>query len=189
MQTIVYIGLGNPGSEYVETRHNIGWLVVDAFAAKHGARWTSPSGLYAQASCQFARTNIILCKPLTYMNASGKAAKRLLGQAKVGADRCVVVVDEYNFPVGKIHLRPRGSDGGHNGLTSMIQELGTDAFWRLRCGIDRNFGPGGMADYVLSPFGAAEQAARDGMIAKAVEALERIAKDGADRAMQVVNAA
>lgn len=189
MQTIAYIGLGNPGSEYVETRHNIGWMIVDAFAAKHGARWTSPSGLYAQASCQFARTQIELCKPLTYMNASGRAAAKLLGHLKVPPARCVVVVDEYNFPVGKIHLRPRGSDGGHNGLTSMIQELGTDAFWRLRCGIDRRFGPGGMADYVLGTFSPDQIPDRDAMITAAVEALERIAKDGPDRAMQVINSA
>ena len=187
MSPLIIVGLGNPGSEYAGTRHNIGWMVVDAFAAKHQSAWTMPSGLFMQATCRLARRDVYLVKPLTYMNASGKAAKRLLGQLKATPQQCVAVVDEYNFPVGRIHLRPQGSDGGHNGLTSMINELGTDAFWRLRCGIDRQFGPGGMADYVLGDFRADEIDARDAMIQRAVAALEEIIKAGPERAQSSVN--
>lgn len=187
MSTLVFIGLGNPGGEYADTRHNIGWMVVDAFAQKHNAIWSTPSGLFMHATCRIARREVHLVKPLTYMNESGKAAKRLLGQLHAAPSQCVVIVDEYNFPVGRIHLRPQGSDGGHNGLTSMIRELGTAAFWRLRCGIDRRFGPGGMADYVLGPFEPQETALRDEMIAKAVAALEEVVKLGPERAQSNVN--
>lgn len=187
MTPLIIIGLGNPGSDYAVTRHNIGWMVVDAFAAKHNAKWSTPSSLFMEASCTLARRAVHLVKPLTYMNESGKAAKRIIGQLRATPAQCVVVVDEYNFPVGRIHLRPQGSDGGHNGLTSMIRELGTDAFWRLRCGIDRKFGPGGMANYVLGSFAAEELAARDAMIDLAVKALEEMVKQGPDRAISAIN--
>ena len=99
----------------------------------------------------------------------------------------IVVVDEYNFPTGRINLRPSGSDGGHNGLTSVIEELRTPNFWRLRCGIDRNFGPGGLVDYVLGTFPPEEHALRDQMIIDACRALDEITKHGPQRAMKAIN--
>jgi PTH1 family peptidyl-tRNA hydrolase len=187
MTPLIIIGLGNPGGDYAATRHNIGWMVVDAFATKHSAAWTTPSSLFMHATCRLARREVHLIKPLTYMNDSGKAAKRFIGQIKATPSQCVAVVDEYNFPVGRIHLRPQGSDGGHNGLASMIKELGTDVFWRLRCGIDRNFGPGGMANYVLGAFAPEEIPARDAMIELAVKAIEEMIKSGPERAISLIN--
>lgn len=186
--TYLIVGLGNPGDRYLRTRHNIGWLVIDEFARRHGVTWSRPSSLWEEAEFRYAGKSVFLAKPLTYMNDSGKAVRKLAAMLGLKPASIIAIVDEYNFPVGKIHLRPGGSDGGHNGITSLIEELGSPNFWRLRCGIDRNFGPGQLVDYVLSPFAPFEEAGRDGMIADAIQALDRIVKDGPERAMQVVNA-
>lgn len=132
-------------------------------------------------------TTLHILKPLTYMNLSGEAVRLMAARLKLPSERIIAVVDEYNFPVGKVHLRLGGSDGGHNGLTSIIEELGTDKFWRLRCGIDRKFGPGELVDYVLAPFGSEEVEARNAMISSAVDALRLIATVGPEKAMQTVN--
>lgn len=187
MNTCIYVGLGNPNKMYVKTRHNIGWMVLDAFAMKHGVKWAAPNELYMIGLHTIGRSRIVLVKPLTYMNASGVAVKHVLENNGALPNQCVIVVDEYNFPVGRTQLRDRGSDGGHNGLASMIAELSTDRFWRLRCGIGRNFEPGGMADYVLSAFSVNEIHARDEMIHDAVLALESIAAVGPEAAKKSVN--
>lgn len=186
----VIVGLGNPGAKYAFTRHNIGFMVVDALSGSrpwHEESLGSPAVRYLETTIRLGGSTTHVIKPLTYMNDSGKAARLVIQRLSLPPSRVIAVVDEYNFPVGKVHLRPRGSDGGHNGLTSMIEELGTDEFWRLRCGIDRKFGPGELVDYVLSDFGADEVAARDAMITKAVEALKSIISLGPERAMQLVN--
>jgi PTH1 family peptidyl-tRNA hydrolase len=197
--SLLIIGLGNPGTRYELTRHNIGFMVVDALANELKAAWERPSSLYDVATVRYAGRQAVLAKPLTYMNESGKAAKKLMGQFKLTPQQIVCVVDEYNFPVGKVHLRPEGSDGGHNGITSMIEELGTPKFWRLRCGIDRKFGPGGLVDYVLSPFDESDRLAPsdpsnpvspsklERMISRGVDALKLIIKQGPQQAMQLVN--
>jgi PTH1 family peptidyl-tRNA hydrolase len=187
--SVLVIGLGNPGSRYAHTRHNVGFMVVDALAAALKAEWSRPSSLYDVAEVRYAGRQAVLAKPLTYMNESGKAAKKLMGLNKLTPQQIVCVVDEYNFPVGKVHLRPEGSDGGHNGITSMIEELGTPKFWRLRCGIDRRFGPGGLVDYVLSPFDTSDQSDLSTMIVRGVEALKLIMRQGPQQAMQQVNRA
>lgn len=181
------VGLGNPGTKYAATRHNIGFMVVDELARHHKAEWKEPSSLWQEASYRHAGQSVLLVKPLTYMNDSGRAVKRLLGLHHLRPDRVVAIVDEYNFPTGRIHLRSSGSDGGHNGLTSLITELGTPSFWRLRCGIDRKFGPGGLVDYVLGAFPADEDVALRAMITNAVKAVDDIVRIGAERAMQGVN--
>jgi len=187
--SLLIIGLGNPGSRYALTRHNIGFMVVEALAEQLKTTWDNPSSLYDLAHVRYAGRQAVIAKPLTYMNESGKAAKKLMGQYKLTPQQIVCVVDEYNFPVGKVHLRPEGSDGGHNGITSMIEELGTSKFWRLRCGIDRRFGPGGLVDYVLSPFDTSDQSELSIMIERGTEALKAIIRQGPQQAMQVVNRA
>jgi len=162
-------------------------MVVDALAEALKAEWSRPSSLYDLAEVRFAGRQALLAKPLTYMNESGKAAKKLVGQHKLSPQQVVCVVDEYNFPVGKVHLRPEGSDGGHNGITSMIEELGTPKFWRLRCGIDRRFGPGGLVDYVLSPFESSDSDNLSLMLTRGVDALKLIMRLGPQQAMQQVN--
>ncbi len=185
--SVLIVGLGNPGSRYAHTRHNVGFMVVDALAEALKAEWSRPSSLYDLAEVRFAGRQALLAKPLTYMNESGKAAKKLVGQHKLSPQQVVCVVDEYNFPVGKVHLRPEGSDGGHNGITSMIEELGTPKFWRLRCGIDRRFGPGGLVDYVLSPFESSDSDNLSLMLTRGVDALKLIMRLGPQQAMQQIN--
>lgn len=192
------VGLGNPGVRYADTRHNIGWMVAEAFVRKHRVNKTaSPlsaelfsvgKGDWHEARCAVRGTDVLVILPTTYMNLSGKAAARAAQFFRIPKERIIAIVDEYNFPVGRIHLKNSGSDGGHNGTASMIAELGTGGFFRLRCGIDKNFGPGELVEYVLKPFASEEIAARDAMITKAVTALETLIEVGEARAMQIVNA-
>lgn len=181
------VALGNPGTRYSNTRHNIGWMVADALVGSGGWHAERRPVALEWSTLSISGTTLHVLKPGTYMNLSGQAARVMAARLKLSPDRIIAVVDEYNFPVGRVHLRLGGSDGGHNGLTSMIEDLGTDKFWRLRCGIDRKFGPGELVDYVLAPFGAEELEARNAMITKAVDALKSIAAIGPDKAMQTVN--
>ncbi|MFM8569277.1 MAG: aminoacyl-tRNA hydrolase, partial [Candidatus Kapaibacterium sp.] len=136
------VGLGNPGTKYADTRHNIGWMVCEELIGRTGGRWEKGAGEYVQCPVKLYGKSVLVILPTTYMNASGTAVTSVASAYRLSSDRIVAVVDEYNFPVGKVHLKIGGSDGGHNGITSIIEELRTDRFWRLRCGIDRKFGPG-----------------------------------------------
>lgn len=185
----VIVGLGNPGEEYAHTRHNIGFRVAEAFVAKRQSQFVVGNGPWVEAHIRYARKEILVAQPTTYMNRSGIAARQLLWQHGLSPEQLIAIVDEYNFPVGRIHLKHGGSDGGHNGIASIIAELGTDRFWRLRCGIGRNFGPGELVDYVLSPFLPEELPLVEQMIADAVIAIEQIAKVGIARAATEINAA
>jgi len=164
------LALGNPGARYQETRHNIGWLVADAVIARLHTRFLPGKGEFYVASANWKGEEVVIVKPTTYMNNSGLAARQVVDRFSVDPASMLVLVDEVQFPVGRIQVRSSGSDGGHNGLRSIIDCLDTDRFPRLRCGIDRNFAPGGMADYVLSPFSPDEIDARNAMIALACEA-------------------
>lgn len=179
------VGLGNPGARYADTRHNIGWMVCEKLVPAD--EWRQGGRLWMEARLRVGRHKLLLVEPLTYMNLSGEAVKALAANLKIGTDRIVAVVDEYNFPVGKVHLKRGGSDGGHNGIASLIDELGKADFYRLRCGIGRDFGPGGLVDYVLAPFGAEQTAERDAMIDRAGMALKHLARIGAGRAMSDIN--
>ena len=183
------IGLGNPGEKYAETRHNVGFMVADAIAMGHKAEWSEERNEppWLEANFSVASERITVLKSLTYMNLSGQAIKKKAEQLDVVPSRCVVIADEYNFPVGRIHLRKGGSDGGHNGLSSVIQELNTTEFWRLRCGIGRDFSPGGLVDYVLSPFPETDYTLLKQAILRAAEAVDTIIRQGAEKAMQSVN--
>jgi len=183
----MFVGLGNPGSEYTDTRHNIGFMVVDAFVKAAEESWTNASSLYDEARLRYAGIELVVIKPLTYMNLSGKAVAKRSRELGISPTRVVVITDEYNFPVGKLHLKQGGSSGGHNGIASVIDELETANFWRLRCGIDRKFGPGELVDYVLAPFDASQSDELGRMIERGCEAIRQIAKVGPALAMQKVN--
>jgi PTH1 family peptidyl-tRNA hydrolase len=183
----MFVGLGNPGSEYAATRHNIGFMVVDAFVAAAEVTWANGSSLYDEARLRYAGIEVVVIKPLTYMNLSGKAVAKRSRELGISPTRVVVITDEYNFPVGKLHLKQGGSSGGHNGIASVIEELETANFWRLRCGIDRKFGPGELVDYVLAPFDASQSDELGRMIERGCEAIRQIAKVGPALAMQKVN--
>jgi PTH1 family peptidyl-tRNA hydrolase len=183
----MFVGLGNPGSEYATTRHNIGFMVVDAFVAAAEVTWTNASSLYDEARLRYAGIEVVVIKPLTYMNLSGKAVAKRSRELGISPTRVVVITDEYNFPVGKLHLKQGGSSGGHNGIASVIEELETANFWRMRCGIDRKFGPGELVDYVLAPFDASQSDELGRMIERGCEAIRQVAKVGPALAMQKVN--
>lgn len=174
--------LGNPGSEYSGTRHNIGFMVGDRLASRRERPWVQRDPLFQECTFTYARRSVVLFKPMTYMNLSGRAVKKVLNAHQLKPSQLVVVVDEFNFPIGKVHLGLGGSSGGHNGTEHIIQELGTPQFWRLRCGIDRAFGPGELVDYVLSPFPADQHHAVEEMIEAACDRLERVIRDGPERA-------
>ena len=181
------VGLGNPGEKYDQTRHNIGWMVLAELCKKYGVQTRKVNADYRAADITVYGKCLRLVQPTTYMNNSGRAVKQALASARLTAEQAVVIVDEYNFPVGKVHVKVGGSDGGHNGISSIIEEAGTDRFIRLRCGIGNRFGAGGLVDYVLSRFETEETEARNAMIAKAVQAIERIAEVNFSRAMSDVN--
>lgn len=184
----IIVGLGNPGSEYASTRHNIGFMVADAFVSTHKGQWKSGK-LADTCELMLSATRVLVVKPLTYMNLSGKAVAHFAAEASVPASRVIAITDEYNFPTGRIHLRQGGSDGGHNGISSIIEELRTPEFWRLRCGIDRKFGPGELVEYVLAPFPEEDREALELMIRSAVAGLGECIRQGPEIAMNRINRA
>jgi PTH1 family peptidyl-tRNA hydrolase len=183
---LLIVALGNPGVEYETTRHNIGWLILDDFAEAKKLEFTEPSN-YLIAEFKYAGRQVAIMKPLTYMNLSGKAVRNYANKHGIQPDRIVVISDEYNFPLGKIALKKGGSDGGHNGLKSLIAELGTPVFWRLRAGISKDFGPGGLVDYVLGQFGDEEIPELNIAIEKGAKAVATILKNGPQKAVASIN--
>jgi len=177
------IGLGNPGSRYVHTRHNLGWRVLDALAAELPTEEQREmcEGLAARAGC------VTLFKPLTYMNESGRAVARLASDRGVGPQDMLVVLDDLNLPLGSVRLRAGGSAGGHRGLQSVIDALGTEQVPRLRLGI----GPlrEGMSarQFVLSPFEETELESCNRMVERAVAAVLCWLAEGVEAAMSRYN--
>ena len=181
------VGLGNPGIKYEKNRHNVGWMVIDAIIKKYGLNETQESKKYIFSKWSFKRKNVILAKPLTFMNLSGKAVQALKIKYKIPDERILVVVDDYNFPVGKVHLKAGGSDGGHNGIASIIEETKKNSFYRLRCGIGNDFPKGMLVEYVLSDFRTEEIDDLNNMINKAVQSIETVVEFGAAHAMTLIN--
>lgn len=183
----VVLGLGNPGSRYSATRHNIGWMVLDAVAEELHTVFRAGRGDYFQARADFAGGEVLLVKPVTYMNNSGLAAVQVLELFGVVPGDMLVVADELQFPVGRIQLKPGGSDSGHNGLSSLIYHLMRQDFPRLRCGIGNEFQQGRMADYVLDVFPAGQAAEVESMTGAACQAVLTWLRLGTDKAMGIVN--
>jgi PTH1 family peptidyl-tRNA hydrolase len=181
-------GLGNPGTRFAGTRHNAGFLAVDELARRHGLRFSGK-----QANAEIARGSIrgvpvVLAKPQTYMNNSGLAVGWLARYYKIPHDHVLVAYDDIALPLGRLRIRARGSDGGHNGLTSIIQHLGTQHFPRLRIGVDRPVVVGHkQIDWVLGRFTKEERQVMDEAIPRAAEAIEAVLRDGIERAMNFYN--
>jgi len=165
------VGLGNPGSKYENTRHNVGRMAIDKIAEKFDAEWQPETGIYLKAEFKTKGKQFLLCKPDTYMNNSGEAVKKIADKYSVNPNDIIIIVDEYNFPLGRIQLKQSGSDGGHNGTASIINELKDENFWRLRCGIGNDFGPNGLVDYVLSDFPLTQKQILDDMLNKITSAV------------------
>ena len=183
------VGLGNPGREYRDTRHNVGFMVIDALAARHGlalapAPAQVPDTLVAK---RYGERPVLLAKPLTFMNRSGDAVAALVRYFDIGLDGLLVVVDEAALPLGKLRARARGSAGGHNGLRSVIERLGTTDFARLRLGVGRGDGRRDLSAHVLGAFEPGERPALEELIARATDAAEAFAADGIARVMNVYN--
>ena len=183
------VGLGNPGREYRETRHNVGFMVVDEIARRHGIDWTAGPSQLAETliAKRFGDEPVMVAKPLTYMNNSGDAVAGLVRYFDVSHDDLFVVVDEAALPFGRIRARARGSAGGHNGLKSIIERLGTTEFSRLRLGVGRGDGRRDLADHVLARFERGEQADLETLITRAADAAEMFAAEGISKVMNVFN--
>ncbi|MBD3349780.1 MAG: aminoacyl-tRNA hydrolase [Candidatus Eisenbacteria bacterium] len=181
------VGLGNPGREYEGTRHNVGFRVVSRLASRSGIALRAGRGEFLSGSGRVAGRAIELALPLTYMNMSGLAVRELLSLRGLAASGLLVICDDVNLPLGRIRLRPAGSDGGHNGLSSIIAQLGTEAFPRLRLGVGGAPEDEDLAEYVLGMFEAREEPAVEEMIERAVGAVDLCLARGIDAAMQECN--
>jgi PTH1 family peptidyl-tRNA hydrolase len=183
----VVLGLGNPGERYRRTRHNLGFRVVDRLAERSGARFTVDVDRRATAAEPTAG-DVVLAKPRTYMNLSGRAAVALCGRYRVTAERLLVVYDDADLVLGRIRIRPRGGPGGHNGLRSLIDALRTDGFPRVRLGVlGRERESTELEQYVLEPFAPDEEPVVEGMVTRAAEAVELILEAGIEAAMNRCN--
>lgn len=165
------VGLGNIGSEYAETRHNIGFKIVDAFA-KASTSFFSQGRLGDVCEVKHKGRTFVLLKPNTYMNLSGKSVQYWLSETKVPLQNLLVITDDIALPTGTIRIRGKGSDGGHNGLKSINQVLGTMDYPRMRFGVGNDFAKGRQVEYVLGEWTAEDLAIINPKIDKAVEAIK-----------------
>ncbi len=182
------VGLGNPGREHAANRHNIGFQCLDRLAQAHGLSFSRIQSQAAIALGDLYGQRVCLAKPRTWMNRSGIAVASLVRFYKVALADLIVVYDDLDLPQGKLRLRPEGGHGGHNGMRSIIEELGSTAFPRLRVGIGRPPGRMDPMDYVLQDFSADEEILMTEVRARAVSALERWLQDGIVAAMNEFNA-
>ena len=180
------VGLGNPGPEYKDTRHNIGFNVLDALAGASNIAF-EPSRYAERAELRHKGRTFILIKPSTFMNLSGKAVRYWMEQDSISADRTLVITDDLALPFGSIRIRPRGGAGGHNGLTSIIELIGSEEFPRLRFGIGSDFGRGRQSEYVLSPWNDQEKKILPDRIELAGKAILQFGLLGIDAVMNNFN--
>ena len=183
------VGLGNPGREYRDTRHNVGFVVADEIVRRHNLMLaTAPSQVPdAMIAKKFGADGLLVAKPLTFMNNSGDAVSALARYYDISIGDLLVVVDEVALPFGRLRARARGSAGGHNGLKSVIARLGTSEFARLRLGVGRGDARRDLADHVLSKFEADEQSALGEFITRAADAAEMFAAEGIEKVMNTYN--
>lgn len=180
------VGLGNIGVEYANTRHNMGFMVLDAWA--QASNIVFESGRYGSlASVSFKGRKFYLLKPSTYMNLSGKAVRYWMNELDIPIENLMVVSDDLNIPFGTLRLRKGGSSGGHNGLTNINELIGTQDYARIRVGIGNDFGRGHQVDFVLGELSDEQKKQMESISARVIEGIKTWAIMGADRAMNVVN--
>jgi PTH1 family peptidyl-tRNA hydrolase len=180
------VGLGNIGEEYAGTRHNVGFMVLDAWAKASNAVFI-PQRYAARADIRFKGRTFMLVKHSTYMNLSGKAVNYWMQAERVPIENVLVIVDDLALPFGKLRLRPDGSDGGHNGLKHINETLGHCSYARLRMGIGNDFLKGQQINYVLSAFDESEQNALPALLDRAVEMVKSFGTIGVARTMTLFN--
>jgi PTH1 family peptidyl-tRNA hydrolase len=186
MKKFLVVGLGNPGSEYARTRHNIGFDLLDAWASAHSASF-SISRLGDRAQLSIKGRTIVLIKPSTYMNLSGKSVRYWVDEEKIPIENLVVVVDELALPVGHVRLKLKGSDGGHNGLKDIQATLGRQDYARQRIGIGQHFPKGHQVDFVLGRWTPEEMDLLEPGMDRAIKQLETFVLAGPSIAMTQFN--
>ena len=184
---MMIVGLGNPGRKYAANRHNVGFHCLDALAEAHGLTFDKKQGKSELAMGRVAGQRAILVKPQTYVNSSGEAVGAVARFYKVSPGDVIVIYDDLDLPQGTIRLRPRGSSGGHNGIKSIIDHLGTQAFPRVRVGIGRPPGRMEPKDYVLQDMGDEERERMQDVCTRVVSALEMTIREGIRAAMNQYN--
>lgn len=186
-ESYLVVGLGNIGPEYSKTRHNMGFMVLDAWSqASNTAFNTMRYGDVAEIHIK-GRT-VYLLKPSTYMNLSGNAVRYYLQKLPIPTDRLLVICDDINLPFGKLRMRKNGSDGGHNGLKNIAECLETENYARIRMGVGHEFSTGAQADYVLGNLSEEEMKEMENLSGKVIQGVKDWIFVGADRAMNVLNA-
>jgi PTH1 family peptidyl-tRNA hydrolase len=182
------VGLGNPGPEYANTPHNLGFMVVDRLAESNAIRVTRKENVAHVGLGSIRQKRVALAKPQTFMNVSGPSVKGLLERYGLTPDRVLLIYDELDLPWGSLRIKPKGSAAGHNGVKSVIASLGTNEFPRIRVGIHhpgRKAGEG--AKFVLGEFKRAQKQEVEDMVARAAEAVESILAEGVEKSMTVYN--
>lgn len=187
LATRLIVGLGNPGSQYDWTPHNVGFLAVEAIAERAGIRVTRPESKSLVGRGKLAGHEVVLAKPQTFMNLSGAAVRMLLERYECGPEDLVVLSDEAMLPWGMLRIRERGTGSTHNGFKSIVRAVGTDEFIRIRMGCQPEYPVGDLADYVLTPMRRAEREIAQQMARDAGEAVELILNEGVGRAMTRFN--
>ena len=188
MSLYLIVGLGNPGAEYARTRHNAGFLVVERVAERWRSGWSYEKKFNARlARAERESRRVLLCEPQTYMNSSGEAVAAVAAYYQVPVARTLVVVDDADLPIGELRLRPRGSSGGHHGLESIEQHLGTREYARLRIGIGRQDGAREITGYVLGRFNSTEATLVDKILTVASDQVESWLEAGIQKAMSQFN--
>tara|TARA_Y100001978_G_C23658667_1_gene417447 strand:- start:686 stop:1249 length:564 start_codon:yes stop_codon:yes gene_type:complete len=180
------VGLGNPGEKYAGTRHNIGFDIVDAFAKEKEVEFKADR-LSEKAELKFKGRNLTLIKPTTYMNLSGKAVQYWLQKEKIPIDRLLIISDDIALPFGKLRLKGKGSDGGHNGLKDIQQVLQTPSYSRLRFGVGSQFSKGGQSDFVLGKWSDEESKLLPERINKSVDFIKSFSTIGLAMTMSALN--
>lgn len=181
------VGLGNPGPEYEFSPHNLGFLVVDRLAERNGIRLIRPECRALAGLGRIGAAEVVLAKPQTYMNLSGLSVKPLLEKWGLGPDRLIVVYDDLDLPWGTLRIRRKGSAGGHHGMESVIQHLGTEGFTRVRLGVDPGVAVWDDVEYLLAPLRGGLRKELDPLLDRAAEAVESIIAEGVEKSMTKFN--
>ena len=180
------VGLGNIGAEYANTRHNMGFMVLDAWA--QASNISFETGRYGStATISFKGRKFHLLKPSTYMNLSGKAVRYWMNELKIPVENIIIISDDLNIPFGTLRLRKNGSAGGHNGLTNITELIGTQEYARIRVGIGNDFGKGQQVGFVLGELSKEEKEEMVDISKRVIDGVKAWATIGADRAMNTVN--
>ncbi|GIV83279.1 MAG: peptidyl-tRNA hydrolase [Candidatus Roseilinea sp.] len=183
----IIVGLGNPGKQYANNRHNAGFMVVDRLAERHGLKFTRMMHKGIVALGEIEGHKVALVKPQTFMNLSGESVAPIVQFYKSEPSDLLVVYDELDLPAGQLRMRPKGGSGGHNGMKSVIARLGSEDFPRLRIGVGRPPGRRDPKDFLLDDFTRDELTALEPAFDRAVEGIRRWLRDGIDNAMNFVN--